>query len=180
MRIRNRSRSSGTARRKSGGCRLPESKGYGDFQVERQILIYPALNNCYTEASPYPSVRENGTDYLLTAVKMEDYVTLYESCPEDRQNPYFAPLMETDYRNLPRTLLLTAELVRCATRARSMPEGWKKPETKYSSTALRGISRIFCAWNPVLACAGEFYVYQPVSGAVENRMRAGFRNDCGT
>ena len=41
---------------------------------------------------------------------MEDYVTLYESCPEDRQNPYFAPLMETDYRNLPRTLLLTAEL----------------------------------------------------------------------
>ena len=87
-----------------------KARDTGDFQVERQILIYPALNNCYTEASPYPSVRENGTDYLLTAVKMEDYVTLYESCPEDRQNPYFAPLMETDYRNLPRTLLLTAEL----------------------------------------------------------------------
>ena len=87
-----------------------KARDSGDFQVERQILIYPALNNCYTEAAPYPSVRENGTDYLLTAVKMEDYVTLYESCPEDRQNPYFAPLMETDYRNLPRTLLLTAEL----------------------------------------------------------------------
>ena len=87
-----------------------KARDTGDFQVERQILIYPALNNCYTEASPYPSVWENGTDYLLTAVKMEDYVTLYESCPEDRQNPYFAPLMETDYRNLPRTLLLTAEL----------------------------------------------------------------------
>lgn len=53
----------------------------------RQILIYPALSNCYTEESPYKSVQENGSDYLLTAVKMEDYLTLYQSCPEDRQNP---------------------------------------------------------------------------------------------
>ena len=62
----------------------------GQFAVERQILIYPALNNCYTEASPYPSVKENGTDYLLTAVKMEDYLKLYESSPKDRENPDFA------------------------------------------------------------------------------------------
>ena len=28
-----------------------KARDTGDFQVERQILIYPALNNCYTEAS---------------------------------------------------------------------------------------------------------------------------------
>ncbi len=82
----------------------------GDFKIERQILIYPALNNCYTEASPYPSVQENGEGYLLTAVKMQDYLKLYESCPEDLQNPYFAPLMEQDLTDMPRTLILTAEL----------------------------------------------------------------------
>ena len=65
----------------------------GDFQVFRQILIYPALYNTYTAASPYASVQKNGTDYLLTAVKMQDYLNLYESCPEDRVNPYFAPLL---------------------------------------------------------------------------------------
>ena len=54
------------------------------------------LNNCYTEASPYPSVKENGTDYLLTAVKMEDYLKLYESGPKDRKNPYFSPLQEQE------------------------------------------------------------------------------------
>ena len=81
----------------------------GQFAVERQILIYPALNNCYTEASPYPSVKENGTDYLLTAVKMEDYLKLYESSPKDRENPYFAPLLEKDLSDLPDTLILTAE-----------------------------------------------------------------------
>ena len=43
----------------------------------KQILIYPALNNCYTEESPYKSVQENGEGYLLTAVKMEDYLKLY-------------------------------------------------------------------------------------------------------
>ena len=40
----------------------------GDFQVFRQILIYPALYNTYTTAFlPMPSVQKNGTDYLLTA-----------------------------------------------------------------------------------------------------------------
>ena len=81
----------------------------GEFTPRRQILIYPALGNCYTEESPYRSVQENGSDYLLTAVKMEDYLTLYQSSEEDRQNPYFAPILEKNLKNLPETLVLTAE-----------------------------------------------------------------------
>ena len=86
-----------------------KARNTGDFTPKKQILIYPAVNNCYTAKSPYRSVQENGEDYLLTAVKMEDYLTLYESCAEDRNNPYFSPLMEKDYTNLPDTLILTAE-----------------------------------------------------------------------
>ena len=81
----------------------------GEFYPKKQILIYPALNNCYTEESPFESVKTNGTGYLLTAEKMEDYLKLYESCPEDRENPYFAPILEKDLRNMPDTLILTAE-----------------------------------------------------------------------
>lgn len=81
----------------------------GDFAPKRQILIYPALNNCYTEASPYESVRTNGTGYLLTSEKMEDYLKLYERTPEDRKDPYFSPLCAEDYSRLPDTLILTAE-----------------------------------------------------------------------
>ena len=80
-----------------------------EFIPKKQILIYPALNNCYTEGSPYKSVQENGEGYLLTAVKMEDYLKLYESSPEDRQNPYFAPILEKDLSHMPETLILTAE-----------------------------------------------------------------------
>ena len=81
----------------------------GEFMPKRQILIYPAVNNCYTKKSPYKSVKENGQDYLLTAVKMEDYLKLYESSTEDRQNPYFAPILEKDLSHMPETLILTAE-----------------------------------------------------------------------
>lgn len=86
-----------------------KARDTGDFLPKRQILIYPALNNCYTEESPFESVRTNGTGYLLTSVKMEDYLKLYERTSEDRQNPYFAPLCSRDYSHLPDTLILTAE-----------------------------------------------------------------------
>ncbi|MDO4602275.1 MAG: alpha/beta hydrolase [Eubacteriales bacterium] len=81
----------------------------GEFMPDRQILIYPALNNCYTEESPYLSVKENGEDYLLTAAKMENYISLYQRNPGDRENPYFSPLQEKNLVNLPDTLILTAE-----------------------------------------------------------------------
>ena len=88
-------------------CLLARERG--EFTPRKQILIYPALNNCYTEKSPYRSVQENGEGYLLTAVKMEDYLNLYESTPEDRQNPYFAPILAKDLSHMPDTLILTAE-----------------------------------------------------------------------
>ena len=86
-----------------------KARDTGEFIPKKQILIYPALNNCYTEGSPYKSVQENGEGYLLTAVKMEDYLKLYESSPEDRQNPYFAPILEKDLSHMLETLILTAE-----------------------------------------------------------------------
>ena len=58
----------------------------GEFKVSRQILIYPAVNNDYSENSKYRSVIENGTDYILTAKRISEYVSLYATCEEDMQN----------------------------------------------------------------------------------------------
>ena len=74
-----------------------------------QILIYPATYNDYTEKSPFASVKENGTDYLLTAGKMQDYIDLYARNEEDKKNPYFAPYLAKDLSNQPDTLILTSE-----------------------------------------------------------------------
>ena len=81
----------------------------GEFLPSRQILIYPATGNDHTETSPFPSVRENGTGYLLTAKRIRDFLSLYRASEEDLQNPYFAPLLAEDLSRQPRTLLITAE-----------------------------------------------------------------------
>lgn len=81
----------------------------GEFMPARQILIYPATGNNHTESSPFPSVMENGTDYLLTSKRVSDYMELYRSSVADLTNPYFAPLEADDLTNQPRTLLITAE-----------------------------------------------------------------------
>ena len=85
------------------------SKAKKELLPGKQILIYPAVNSCYTEKSPYKSVKTNGTGYLLTSVKMEDYVILYQRTEEDRKNPYFAPVLAENLQGLPDTLVLTAQ-----------------------------------------------------------------------
>ncbi len=85
------------------------AKARGEFLPKQQILIYPAVNNDYTENSPFASVHENGEDYLLTALKIQQYQELYKGKDEDLQNPYFAPLLAEDLSGQPRTLIITAE-----------------------------------------------------------------------
>ena len=81
----------------------------GEFLPARQILIYPAVANDHSDTCPYPSVRENGTGYLLTAKRIRDFMALYCAQEADRQSPYFAPLCAGDLGRQPDTLLITAE-----------------------------------------------------------------------
>lgn len=85
------------------------ARDQGEFLPKRQILIYPAVNNDYSEKSLFSSVRENGQNYLLTAGKLKDYINLYAGSEEDKLNPYFAPILEKDLSGQPDTLILTSE-----------------------------------------------------------------------
>ena len=81
----------------------------GEFKIDRQILIYPALYNDHTENSPFESVRANGYDYLLTSKKICDYMALYIQDKKYLNDPYFAPLLAENLSDQPRTLIITAE-----------------------------------------------------------------------
>ena len=81
----------------------------GEFLPRRQILIYPAVGNDHSETSPFPSVRENGTGYLLTAKRVRDFFALYRAQEADMENPYFALLAAKTLADQPDTLLITAE-----------------------------------------------------------------------
>ena len=81
----------------------------GSLCPHAQILIYPAVDDDHSPTSPYPSVHENGEEYVLTNQRIEDYLALYQSSPEDTHNPYFAPIRAADLSRQPDTLILTAE-----------------------------------------------------------------------
>lgn len=81
----------------------------GGKMPKKQILVYPAAWCDFSDKTPYKSVIENGTDYLLTQKQLIDYMELYASKPEDFDNPYFAPLKHTNFAGLPDTLVLTME-----------------------------------------------------------------------
>lgn len=75
----------------------------------RQILLYPSTDSDHSQTSPYESVRENGTDFLLTTKRICDFIDLYKSSDEDLSNPYLAPILSKDLSNQPRTLIITAQ-----------------------------------------------------------------------
>ena len=81
----------------------------GEQCADRQILIYPAVYNDHTVNSPFPSVSENGAEYILKAKHICDYMDLY--CPNrgDRGSPYCAPLLARDFSGQPDTLIITAQ-----------------------------------------------------------------------
>lgn len=81
----------------------------GEFLPSMQILLYPSTGSDHSENSPYPSVIENGTDYLLTTKRINEYMDLYIDSEVDLQNPYLAPLLSKDLSNQPRTLIISAE-----------------------------------------------------------------------
>ena len=81
----------------------------GEFYIPRQILIYPATYYDHSESSPFASVMENGSEYLLTSRRICEYIDLYKRDDEDLKNPYFAPLLAKDFSDQPDTLIITAE-----------------------------------------------------------------------
>ncbi|HML38293.1 MAG TPA: alpha/beta hydrolase [Bacillota bacterium] len=81
----------------------------GEFLPRQQILLYPATFNDHSGSSPFPSIKENGTGYLLTSRRVRGFAKLYSSSKDDFHNPYFAPLLADDLSHQPRTLVISAE-----------------------------------------------------------------------
>lgn len=81
----------------------------GEFRVNRQILLYPLTYHDHTSNSPFMSVTEYGTNYLLTSKMICDYMDLYVPDEKERTSPYLAPLLSENLHGQPETLIVTAE-----------------------------------------------------------------------
>ena len=74
-------------------------------KVAFQILIYPTVDSSSTR----PSMSENAEGFMLSSAACAWAYDQYIEHPEDRKNPYLAPIYATDFSNLPPAIVLTAE-----------------------------------------------------------------------
>ncbi len=87
-----------------------KSRHTKDFRIDKQILLYPALQSDYSDNTKYKSVIENGKDYILTQKQLQEYMALYVSTPKELDSPYVSPLKARTLFFQPDTLLITSDL----------------------------------------------------------------------
>ena len=77
-----------------------KAKKSGDFNVEKEIILYPILSDSYSEYM--------GHDNIL----VDKVANFYENLKvtEDFMNSYLFPLKEGDYKNMPHSLVITANM----------------------------------------------------------------------
>lgn len=80
-----------------------------EFRVSKQILLYPALQTDYSLSTKYKSVVEKGSNFLLTRLKLNDFINHYVKDKKDLDSNYVAPLYSSKLFGLPKTLLILAE-----------------------------------------------------------------------
>lgn len=81
----------------------------GEYLISKMVLIYPVTACDYGSDALFRSVHEKAEGYSLTSVHMQDYVELYMRSRADLASPYFAPINAVHFRNMPDTLIITAE-----------------------------------------------------------------------
>lgn len=129
----------------------------GEFLPERQILIYPSTYSDHTTKSPYASVRDNGSKYLLTSKSICDYMKLYQASDEDLQNPYFAPLASKDFSRQPKTLIITAEYDPLRDEAEDYGQRLKEAGNEVEVRRIPGALHGFFSLPPVFRQVRECY-----------------------
>lgn len=77
----------------------------GDLKLGGQILLCPMTDSDFNT----PSYHENGVGYNLTREHCMWFLSKYSSDLSERNNPLFAPLRATNFKDLPPALIVTAE-----------------------------------------------------------------------
>lgn len=72
-----------------------------------QILVYPSTNLFELNSRSWSQL---SNDFNISREDMEKYISLYIPKKEDRKDPYASPLLAKDFKGLPHTLIIIAEI----------------------------------------------------------------------
>lgn len=104
-----------------------------EIDIKKEVLIYPALSGEYKGKTKYNSLIQNSKLDLLTVKHLDAFMKLYINTEKDLKNPLVCPLQETNYSNLPTTLIITGDIDPLRDEGNEYYQRLKKenPKTKY-------------------------------------------------
>lgn len=72
-----------------------------------QVLVYPSTNIYELNSKSWSYL---SSEFSISREDMEKYISLYVPKKEERKSPYASPLLAKDFKGLPPTLMITAEI----------------------------------------------------------------------
>lgn len=117
-----------------------------------QVLIYPSTNIYKLNTKSWSYF---GMDYNLTKENSEKFISLYTPRLEDRKNPYASPLLSTNFKDLPNTLIITAEFDPLRDEGEAYGTKLKDAGVNVISTRYKGVTHGFITMDKITRKAAE-------------------------
>lgn len=128
------------------------SKDKNGPKVTCQVLIYPSTNLYELNTKSWSDF---SNDFNISKEEMEKYISLYVPQKEDRKNPYVSPLLSNEFKQLPDTLVITAEIDPLRDEGEAYSNKLKNSGIKTQVITFNGVTHGFITMDKITSKADE-------------------------
>lgn len=128
--------------------------------IKCQVLIYPSTNIAELNTKSWGDFQNR---LNISSEEMEQYISYYVPKKEERKNPYASPLLAKDFKGLPDTLIITAEIDPLRDEAEKYGDKLREAGVKVNSKQFKGVTHGFITMDKITnqanAALQEVYSY---------------------
>ncbi|MBU3215599.1 alpha/beta hydrolase [Clostridium estertheticum] len=118
----------------------------GGPHIISQVLIYPSTNIYQLNTKSWSYF---GMDYNLTRENSEKFISLYTPSLEERKSGYASPLLSKNFKDLPDTLIITAEFDPLRDEGEAYGNKLKQAGVDVISTRYKGVTHGFISMDKI-------------------------------
>ncbi|MGV8979747.1 alpha/beta hydrolase [Clostridium sp.] len=124
----------------------------GGPHIIAEVLIYPSTNIYQLNTKSWSDF---GIDYNLTRENSEKFISLYTPGLEERKSGYVSPLLSENFKDLPNTLIITAEFDPLRDEGEAYGNKLKEAGVNVISTRYKGVTHGFISMDKITNKANE-------------------------
>ncbi len=124
----------------------------GGPHIISEVLIYPSTNIYQLKTKSWSDF---GLKYNLTRENSEKFISLYTPSLEERKSRYASPLLSKNFKDLPNTLIITAEFDPLRDEGEAYGNKLKQAGVNVISTRYKGVTHGFISMNKITSKADE-------------------------